>query len=105
MKTLNSHSYLIKVDPTLVRSCLYLIPFGDLVECARQVNVELLDMLVVVLNNTPAEISQGSVTVSGGQQDVFQITKWRLKPVVSVSQTVSDILQHIHACLVEEKYR
>lgn len=66
VKTLNSHSYLIKVDPTLVRSCLYLIPFNDLVEFVRQINVELLDMLVVVLNNTPAEISQGSVAVSGG---------------------------------------
>lgn len=66
VKTLKSHSYLIKVDPTLVRSCLYLIPFGDLVEFATEIKVELLDMLVVVLNNTPADIYHDSVIVSGG---------------------------------------
>lgn len=63
VKVLRSHSYLIDVDPVLVRSCLYLIPFDDLVDFAGQVNVELLDMLVVVLNNSPAEITSSSVTV------------------------------------------
>lgn len=64
VNALKSHSYLIKMDPILVRSCLYLIPFDDLVECAGQVNVELLDMLVVFYN-TLTEISSHSVTVKG----------------------------------------
>lgn len=63
VKLLKSHSYLIDVDPVLVRSSLYLIPFDDLVDFAQQVNVELLDMLVIVLNNTPAAITSSSVTV------------------------------------------
>lgn len=65
VKTLKNHSYLINMDPILVRSCLYLIPFDDLVQCAGQVNVELLDMLVIVLNLTPADINANSVTVNG----------------------------------------
>lgn len=65
VNVLKSHSYLINMDPILVRSCLYMIQFDDLVECAGQVNVELLDMLVVVFNNTPADISSSSVTVKG----------------------------------------
>lgn len=63
VKLLKSRSYLIDVDPVLVRSSLYLIPFDDLVDFAGQVNVELLDMLVVVFNNTPAAITSSSVTV------------------------------------------
>lgn len=65
VNVLKSHSYLINMDPILVRSCLYLIQFDVLVECAGQVNVELLDMLVVVFNNTPADINSYSVTVKG----------------------------------------
>lgn len=63
VKVLKNHSYLMNVDPLLVRSCLYLIPFDVLVDFAGQVNVELLDMLVVVLNHTPADITASSVTV------------------------------------------
>lgn len=63
VKVLRSHSYLIDVDPVLVRSFLYLIPFDDLVDFAGQVNVELLDMLVGILNHTPADITYSSVTV------------------------------------------
>lgn len=51
------------VDPVLVRSCLYLIPFDDLEDFAGQVNVELLDMLVVVLSKTPADITASSAAV------------------------------------------
>lgn len=65
MKVVRSHSYLIDVDPVLVRSCLYLIPLDDLVDFAGQVTVELLDMLVVVLSNAPADITSSSVTVRG----------------------------------------
>lgn len=65
VNALKSRSYLIKMDPILVRSCLYLIPPDDLVEFAGQVNVELLDMLVFVFNNTPLDISSHSVTVKG----------------------------------------
>lgn len=64
MNALKSHSYLIKMDPILVRSCLYLIPLDELVKCAEQVNVELLDMLVV-FDNTPTEIRPHSVMVKG----------------------------------------
>lgn len=63
VKLLKSHNYLMDVDPVLVRSCLYLIPFDDLEDFAGQVNVELLDMLVVVLSKTPADITASSVTV------------------------------------------
>lgn len=63
VKVLKSHSYLMDVDPVLVRSCLYLIPFDNLEDFAGQVNVELLDMLVVVLSKTPADITASSVTV------------------------------------------
>lgn len=63
VKVLRSHSYLVDVDPVLVRSCLYLIPFDDLVNFDGQVKVELLDMLVVLLNNAPADITYSSVTV------------------------------------------
>lgn len=65
LKVLKGRSYLIKMDPILVRACLYLIPHDDLVECAGQVNVELLDMLVFVYNNTPTDIRSHSVTVKG----------------------------------------
>lgn len=65
MKAVRSHSYLIDVDPVLVRSCLYLILLDDVVDFAGQVNVELLDMLVIVLNNAPADITYSSVTVRG----------------------------------------
>lgn len=65
VKVLRNHSHLIDVDPLLVRSCLYLIPFDELVEFAGHVNVELLDMLVVVVNNAPADITYGSVRVRG----------------------------------------
>lgn len=58
------YSYLIDVDPIVVRSFLYLIPFDDLVNYTSHINVELLDMLVVVLSNTPADITYSSVTVS-----------------------------------------
>lgn len=64
MKLLRSHSYLIDVDPVLVRSCLYMMTFEDLTDFAEKVNVELLDMLVIVLNKTPADITMGSVMVS-----------------------------------------
>lgn len=65
MKELRSRSYLINMDPILVHSCLYLLHLDDLEECARQINVELLDMLVVVFNKTPPEIFSYSVTVKG----------------------------------------
>lgn len=65
VNALSNHSYLINMDPILVRSCLYLIPLDDLVQCAGKVNVELLDMLVVVFNNTPLDITSHSVTVKG----------------------------------------
>lgn len=77
MKVLKNHSYLTKMDPVLVRSCMYLTPFSDLVEFTGQVDVELLDMLVYVLNNTPADITSSSVQVSAA--GIVKGYHWEIK--------------------------
>lgn len=65
MNVMKSHSHLMEVDPLLVRSCLYLMPFDELTECAININIELLDMLHVFLNKAPQDINPSTVTVSG----------------------------------------
>lgn len=107
VKVLRNHSHLIDVDPLLVRSCLYLIPFDELVEFAGHVNVELLDMLVVVVNNTPADITYSSVQVRGPGFLIgyhFGI-KVEIKIWKFFSQTVSALLEYIRVRLIENNYR
>lgn len=60
---IKANSYLIDIDPILLRSCLYLIPLDELLECNLKVNIELLDMLQVFLHKAPDDISFDTVQV------------------------------------------
>ncbi|XP_077939881.1 E3 ubiquitin-protein ligase rnf213-alpha isoform X1 [Gasterosteus aculeatus] len=75
-----SHSYLMEVDPLLVRSCLFLMPFEGLMDCVSNINPELLDTLHAFTNKAPQEISYSDF------------------------EAVSAILSHIQGRLIEEKY-
>ncbi|XP_042360235.1 E3 ubiquitin-protein ligase rnf213-alpha [Plectropomus leopardus] len=77
---MKNHSHLMEVDALLVRSCLFLMPLDELMECIVIINTELLDMLYVFTNKAPADIMGTNV------------------------QTVSAILSHIQENLIEEKY-
>ncbi|XP_078124896.1 E3 ubiquitin-protein ligase rnf213-alpha-like isoform X2 [Sander vitreus] len=77
---MKSHSHLMEVDALLVRSCTYLMPFDDLMECIININIELLDMLYVFTNKAPQDITSSNV------------------------QTVTHILSHIQGNLIEEQY-
>lgn len=70
MNAIKSHSHLVEIDPILLRSCLYLIPFDELLECNDKLNVELLDMLHVFLHKAPSEISFSTVQVCGNKLKV-----------------------------------
>uniref|UniRef100_UPI0037E8EFFF E3 ubiquitin-protein ligase rnf213-alpha n=1 Tax=Semicossyphus pulcher TaxID=241346 RepID=UPI0037E8EFFF len=80
INAVKSHSHLMEVDPLLVRSLLYLMPFDDLKECLIHVNTELLDVLYVFTNKAPQDVSYMNF------------------------QTISDILSHIQERLVQEQY-
>lgn len=58
-----SHSYLMEVDPLLVRSCLFLMPFEGLMDCVSNINPELLDTLHAFTNKAPQEISYSDFEV------------------------------------------
>lgn len=75
LNILKCHSHLMEVDPLLVRSCLYLMTFDDLVECAVNLNVGLLDMLHVFFSRAPQEITSSTVTVGGNTSFKNQIFK------------------------------
>lgn len=60
---MKSHSHLMEVDALLVRSCTYLMPFDDLMECIININIELLDMLYVFTNKAPQDITSSNVQV------------------------------------------
>ncbi|XP_070836494.1 E3 ubiquitin-protein ligase rnf213-alpha [Chaetodon trifascialis] len=79
---IKSHSHLIEVDALIVKSCLYLMPFDELMECVTNINVniELLDMLHVFINMAPPDVTASTVT------------------------TVFAILSHIQVRLIEDKY-
>lgn len=64
LNVMKSNSHLMEVDPLLVRSCLYVIPFDELMECANNINIELLDVLYVFLNKAPQDITSSTVTVN-----------------------------------------
>lgn len=63
MKLIKNKSHLIEVDPLLMRSCLYLIPFDELKECGVDLNVQLLDTLQVFLNRAPSDINYSTAEV------------------------------------------
>uniref|UniRef100_A0A3B5M1E9 RING-type E3 ubiquitin transferase n=1 Tax=Xiphophorus couchianus TaxID=32473 RepID=A0A3B5M1E9_9TELE len=45
INVMKNHSHLMKVDPLLVRSCLYLMPLEEQLLCSTNINPELLDIL------------------------------------------------------------
>ncbi|XP_038557039.1 E3 ubiquitin-protein ligase rnf213-alpha [Micropterus salmoides] len=77
---MKSHCHLMEVDALLVRSCLYLMPFDELMECVSNINTELLDILHVFTSKAPQDISYSNF------------------------QTVSNILSHMQGHLIEDKY-
>lgn len=63
VNVMKSHSHLMEVDAFLVRSCLYLMPFDNLMECVTNINTELLDMLHVFTIKAPQDISYSNFQV------------------------------------------
>lgn len=61
---MKNHSHLMKVDPLLVRSCLYLMPLEEQLLRSTNINPELLDILHVFTNKVPQEITASSSQVS-----------------------------------------
>lgn len=109
VNAIKSHSHLMEVDALLVRSCLYLMPLDELMECVTNINIELLDMLHVFTNKVPQDVSYSNFQVSCkqnwsgtcwgyGKFDYWMFLDFCL-------QAVSDLLTHIQGNLVEEKYR
>ncbi|KAM8845445.1 E3 ubiquitin-protein ligase rnf213-alpha-like isoform 2-T2 [Spinachia spinachia] len=80
LNVVKSHSHLMEVDPLLLRSCLFLMPFESLMDCVSNIDPELLDTLHAFTNKAPHEVSYSNF------------------------QAVSDILLHIQERLIEEKY-
>ena len=66
----------MEVDALLVRSCLYLMTFDDLMECVININTELLDMLNVFLDKAPSDITASTVTVSRNPSWKQNILVW-----------------------------
>ncbi|XP_028266969.1 E3 ubiquitin-protein ligase rnf213-alpha-like isoform X1 [Parambassis ranga] len=80
VKMMNTHSHLMEIDTLLARSSLYLMSVDELVECSINIKTELLDMLHIFINKAPQDVTASSV------------------------EAVSDILSHIQANLIEDKY-
>lgn len=59
---MKSHSHLMEVDALFVRSCMFLIPLDDLMEC-NIIDIELLDMLHVFTNKAPQDITSSNYQV------------------------------------------
>ncbi|XP_068605931.1 E3 ubiquitin-protein ligase rnf213-alpha [Brachionichthys hirsutus] len=77
---MKSHSYLMEVDPHLVRAYLYVMCFDELLPCIISVHTELLDTLHIFTNKCPQDITASNF------------------------QTVTDILSHVQQHLLEVKY-
>lgn len=56
VNAVKNHSHLMVVDELLVRSCLYLMPFDELMECLN-FDTELLDILHIFYNKAPQDIN------------------------------------------------
>ncbi|XP_020560953.1 E3 ubiquitin-protein ligase RNF213 isoform X3 [Oryzias latipes] len=80
IRMMKDHSHLMEVDSLLIRSCLYLMSFDKLMEFMKDLNPELLEVLLVVTQKVPEEIT------------------------VSSFETATEILSHIQQNLIEEKY-
>lgn len=61
---MKDHSHLMEVDSILIRSCLYLMSFDKLMEYTKEMNPELLDILLVVTHKVPQEITVSNFEVS-----------------------------------------
>ncbi|KAM9393995.1 E3 ubiquitin-protein ligase rnf213-alpha-like isoform 2-T2 [Pholidichthys leucotaenia] len=77
---MKNNSHLMKIDPLLVRSCMYLMSCNELVECSINIRAELLEMLHVFTLKAPQDITAAH------------------------AQAVSEILSHLQGLLIEEKY-
>ncbi|XP_030005629.1 E3 ubiquitin-protein ligase rnf213-alpha-like [Sphaeramia orbicularis] len=55
---MESHRHLLEVDAFAVRSCLFLMPFEELMDCSVDMNPELLDLLHAFTNKVPENISR-----------------------------------------------
>ncbi|XP_013865501.1 E3 ubiquitin-protein ligase RNF213 [Austrofundulus limnaeus] len=80
LNVIKTNSHLMKVDALSVRSCLYLMPLDELMECSISINPELLDVLFVFYNKVPQDITSSN------------------------AQSVTEILSHIQEQLVQKKY-
>lgn len=77
INVMKSHSHLMAVDSLLVRSCLYLMPFDNLMECIGSMDTELLDILHAFTNKAPQDISYSNFEV-----------KWKLINIISEIQYI-----------------
>lgn len=68
MNVMKNYSHLMEVDTLLVRSCLFLMPVDELMECIRNMNPQLLDLLHVFTNKVPQDIAASSSQVNGNSQ-------------------------------------
>ena len=59
---MKNNSHLMEVDALFVRSCMFLIPLDDLMEC-NLIDIELLDMLHVFTNKAPPDITSSNYQV------------------------------------------
>uniref|UniRef100_A0A3P9LF72 Uncharacterized protein n=1 Tax=Oryzias latipes TaxID=8090 RepID=A0A3P9LF72_ORYLA len=67
IRMMKDHSHLMEVDSLLIRSCLFLMSFDKLMEFMKDLNAELLDVLLVVTQKVPQEITVSSFEVSSAQ--------------------------------------
>ena len=68
LNVMKNHSHLMQVDLLSVRSCLYLMPINELLECSNIINPELLDMLHGFNNKVSQDITATNFQVSGYTQ-------------------------------------
>ncbi|XP_029944697.1 E3 ubiquitin-protein ligase rnf213-alpha-like isoform X2 [Salarias fasciatus] len=80
INVMKNNSHLMEVDLLSVRSCLYFMSLDGLRECSANINAELLDILQVLTQEIPADITASS------------------------HEAVSGLLSYIQGNLVEEKY-
>lgn len=63
LNVMKTNSHLMKVDALSVRSCLYLMPLDELMECSINTNPEFLDVLFVFYNKVPQDITSSNAQV------------------------------------------
>uniref|UniRef100_A0A3Q2E155 RING-type E3 ubiquitin transferase n=1 Tax=Cyprinodon variegatus TaxID=28743 RepID=A0A3Q2E155_CYPVA len=74
INVIKNNSHLMKVDPLLIRSFLYLMPLDEQLECS-DLNPELLDMLHVFTNKIPQDTWNNIISINFKDQECTK--KWR----------------------------